>query len=162
MKQHPRQITGNAPGGQRLPATRCVFCAQPLQATGGRRMVAQHNLAVVLAEGPRGGGNLKVPERVWPLAEGRDAKLLLRGEPNRWNKSAMERARQDALAGWQPWFCQSCAGRVCSICGTPSVYPMGADVIDEQGRITHLAIFPFNPGCANPHCARYKNKDQNL
>ena len=155
MKPIPNSIPESC-----LPAGRCVFCQQTLETTGGRRMVAQHNLAVMQVNGRCAGGHPRVAERVLPLEAGSDTGLLLRGKPGRWSEAAIARARRDALAGLHPWFCQRCAGRVCRACGTPAPHPMGADLLDAQGRITHLAIFPFNPGCDNPQCTRYKPREQ--
>ena len=140
----------------RLPAKSCVFCQNPLEAIGGMRIVAQHSWAIGLTDRYRGGGNPQYPERSIPLEDGSGCYLLVKGDPAKWTDDAIERARQDYLAGFRPWLCQKCTGRVCPKCGEPINYPMGSDVLYDSGCSSHIAVFPFDPGCSNRDCEKYR------
>lgn len=58
--------------------------------------------------------------------------------------------------GRRPWWCQRCAGLTCKACGAPIKHPMGADILDDDGTISHFAIFPIPPGCTNPECDAWR------
>ena len=142
--------------GTRLPAERCVLCQHPLDAIGGMRIIAQHGWAVGLTDRYRGGGNPQYPERSVPLEDGTGRYLLVKGDPSRWTDAAIKRAQQDYLAGFRPWLCQKCTGRVCRECGEPVNYPMGSDVLYDSGCSSHIPILPFDPGCSNGECGKYR------
>lgn len=55
------------------------------------------------------------------------------------------------------WSCAECAGRTCSVCGSPHQLLMGLDMVDDKGVISHMAIFPVAPGCINPECQHHRN-----
>lgn len=58
------------------------------------------------------------------------------------------------------WSCPECAGRTCSVCGSPHQLLMGLDMIDDHGVISHTAIFPVDPGCINPDCKKHRSAVQ--
>ncbi len=141
---------------KRLPAKQCVLCQNPLAEIGGMRIVAQHSWEVGVTDQPRGGGNPQYPERSIPLEDGSGLFLWVKGDPSKWTDAAIERARRDYLDGVRPWLCQKCTDRVCGECGAPINYPMGSDVLYDNGCSMHIAVFPFDPGCSNKACRKYK------
>lgn len=143
--------------GSRLPDTQCSMCGKAFEEVGGKRIVAQKHRAVFLSKEYRGGEDADFPFRSFDVGEGEEQYLVVQGEKEKWPPEAIERARQAFKEGYRPWFCQICAEYKCSECGAPINYPMGADVLYENGCSTHIAIHPFDPGCSNPACRRYKN-----
>ena len=85
----------------------------------------------------------------------------MKDDPSRWTDEAIERVRQDYLAGFRPWLCQKCTGRVCRKCGVPINYPLGSDVLYDNGCSSHVPILPFDPGCSNKACESYKEWEWN-
>ncbi len=140
----------------RLPAERCAICEKTLEETGGMRIVAQKFRGVGLSDKYQGGGNPDYPRQSVSLEDGSGTYLLVWGEKSKWTDAAIERARRAYLAGQRPWMCQRCAERKCSQCGSPINYPMGSDVLYDSGCSSHVAIFPFDPGCCNKNCKKYR------
>ncbi len=76
-------------------------------------------------------------------------------------KGRNESARCEDNDGTVRWTCPECAGRTCPVCGSPHQLLMGLDLIDDQGVISHMAIFPVDPGCINSACAKHRVADAN-
>jgi hypothetical protein len=75
------------------------------------------------------------------------------GDPWRWPPEAMERGREQAEAGYHPWFCQACAGRTCSTCGAPLRSPVGCTALGAEGTYgPHSPILGARIPCNNPDC----------
>ena len=140
------------------PAERCVICEQTLdEVGGGKRIIAQQLRGLCLADRPQGGGNPDYPRKSVPLGDGTGRYLMVWGEPEKWTDESIERARQTYVDNQRPWLCQRCAERTCSECGAPINYPMGSDILHGNGCSTHAAIFPFDPGCTNRQCRKYRD-----
>ncbi len=137
-----------------LPASRCACCEKSLKEIGGKRLTAQTIRGYTILDEPRIGGkndpeyeNIKINHNT-PLY------LCIWGEI--WHPEAIKRAIDSINDGKIPWFCQVCGKRVCSICGYPINRPMGSDVLMEDGSDLHCGIMPFDPGCSNPKCKKYR------
>jgi len=141
---------------QLLPADSCVLCGKSLQEIGGRRLVGQQLRGVSLSDRYLGGGNKDFPYQSFQLSDEPVVYLVVWGEKSKWTPTAIQAAKHEYLSGKRPWFCQRCGVRTCRQCGAPINYPVGSDMLDDQGCSSHAPIFPFDPGCSNPECERYK------
>lgn len=141
---------------KRPPAENCVLCGKPLQEIGGYRIVAQKLRGLGLSATRQGGGDKNHPKQSFKLYDDGDVYVVVWGEPAKWTEDAKERARTQYQAGYRPWMCSVCAERKCRKCGAPINYPMGSDVLYDNGCSSHVSVFPFDPGCTNPACSRYK------
>ncbi len=137
------------------PSARCVCCERSLEDFGGERIVAQQPRGYVLLDEPRVSwkndpqyNNIKVDES--------PRYLCVWGEI--WHLKAIQDAIDSINDGQQPWFCQACGKRLCSICGYPVNRPMGSDILMADGSALHCAIMPFNPGCCNSKCSNHREK----
>ena len=45
---------------------------------------------------------------------------------------------------------------LCPECGAPLNYPMGSDVLYDNGCSSHCPCLPVNCGCSNPNCKHYR------
>ena len=62
-------------------------------------------------------------------------------------------AREQAEAGYHPWFCQACAGRICSTCGAPLRSPVGCTALGTDGSHgPHSPMLGARIPCKNPDC----------
>jgi len=143
---------------KRIPAESCVLCDKPLDEISGGRLISQQFRGVCLSEAGKseGCGNKDNPKKYFKLFDDEEVCLVIWGEENKWTDDAIERAKADYLNGNRPWFCQVCGERKCSKCGSPINYPMGSDVISINGCTSHIPIFPFDPGCINKECKKFK------
>jgi len=142
---------------KRPPAEACVFCNKPLKDVGGKRLIAQKLRGVTLTDKKRGGGNKDFPHQCIKLFSDPLVYMDYWGEKEKWTDSAILSAKNSYLNGKRPWFCQICGERKCSECGSPINYPMGSDILYGNGCSSHAPILPFDPGCANPSCKKYKS-----
>lgn len=138
----------------RLPAKRCVICTKTIDEIGGYRIIAGLFQRIYFANRSIGGGNPKYPDQSIKIDENNF--IVLRGEKKLWTDEIINRIKLQYLENKRPWFCQVCGNRTCRICNKPINYPMGSDVIYENGCSNHIAIFPFDPGCINSNCEKYK------
>jgi len=145
---------------KRPPAKICIFCNKPLSEIGGKRLVAQQLRGVTLDNKYRGGGNKDFPYQSIRLFDDLEIYMVFWGERAKWTQAAIAQARKEYQNGNSPWFCQSCGARKCSQCGSPINYPMGSDILYANGCSSHAGIFPFDPGCINPDCEKYKEWDR--
>ena len=141
---------------QRPPAKTCIFCNKSIKDIGGRRITAQKFRGVTLSKNKTGGGNTKYPRQSLELFSEPITFICFWGEKEKWTESAIMSAKNAYLNGKQPWFCQICGKRKCDKCATPINYPMGSDILYDDGHSSHAAILPFNPGCINTDCDNYK------
>lgn len=146
---------------KRLPAKTCIFCNKTIEEVGGMRIVAQKIRGVKLSNRYIGGGDKNFPHKSIKLSYSPDIYMVFWGKPEKWNQKAVKSAKDAYQKGFQPWYCQICGERKCKVCGSPINYPMGSDIVDDKGCISHIAIFPFDSGCINPKCIKYKNKYRN-
>lgn len=144
---------------KRLPAENCAICNKSLDEVGGKRIVAQQILGIGLSTKRQGGGNAKYPYQSVQLYSEPDIYMLVWGEKEKWSKEALNSAKQAYLDGKRPWFCQVCGVRVCTECGSPVNYPVGSDVLYDNGCSSHVPIIPADLGCINPDCANYREWD---
>ena len=152
-----------------LPSDRCVLCGRTLEQVGGKRMVGSKSRGICLSTKFQGGGNADYPFQSVKLDETAGIYLMVWGEKDKWTSEAIERAKTAYLNARRPWFCQVCGARTCRECGAPINLPMGSDVLYDNGCSSHVTMFPFDPGCINPACKRYRewgetarNKKRNL
>jgi len=141
----------------RLPTKSCVLCERTLEEVGGgKRIIAQQLRGLKLSKTLESRGYSGCHERFFPLHDDDEQYLLVWGEKLLWNENAIERAKKAFQQGYRPWLCQLCAVRACSKCGAPINYPMGSDIIYSDGYTSHVAIQPFDPGCNNKACKKYR------
>jgi hypothetical protein len=141
---------------KRPPAKTCIFCNKTLDEIGGKRLSAQQLRGVALSDKYKGGGNEDFPHQSVKLFDDSDTYMVVWGEKAKWTESAIAKAKNEYQNGKNPWFCQICGERKCRKCGSPTSYPMGSDILYGDGCSSHAAIFPFDPGCINPDCVKYK------
>jgi hypothetical protein len=78
---------------------------------------------------------------------------------SKWTESAMTTALKQAQQRSRPWFCRECSGwALCELCGAPRSLAMGCDFLHDDGKTTHMAIFPVPSPCTNPACDNYREK----
>ena len=142
----------------RPPAKTCVFCDKTLKEVGGKRLAAQKFRGVMLSKKRVGGGNKDCPHKCVALFSEPLLYMDFWGTKEEWTESAIESAKTSYLEGKRPWFCQVCGKRKCSKCGSPENYPMASEILHEDGNTSHAGIFPFDPGCINPVCGKYKER----
>jgi len=142
---------------KRLPATRCVMCEKTIEQVGGMRIVAHIHIGIGLSNQYKGGGNPDYPYQSFQLNEDKTLFLTVWGEEEKWTVTAIENAKKDFQNNLQPWICQVCANRKCHTCGKPINYPVGSDIVKQNGCITHIPIIPSNLGCINKQCKNYKD-----
>jgi hypothetical protein len=80
--------------------------------------------------------------------------IVVWGEKGLWTQSAIDKAKNEFLTGYNPWFCQVCGNRVCMECGSPLNNPAGSDILHSDGSSSHAPIFPG--GCVNPSCEKFE------
>jgi len=139
-----------------LPSPSCLFCGQKLSETGGKRIVAQNNRGLRLSNAaPQLKSN---PTSVQSIELPGTSMIFIEywGEEELWTEEAIRNAKTELASGRSPWFCQACGKRLCDLCGYPVDLPMGSDVMDDSGNITHVAILSCDPGCSNPRCEKYR------
>ena len=141
---------------KRMPTKRCVFCERTIEEIGGLRLVAQKTRGMKLSDRYIGGGNKEFPYKSVKLSSKPETYMVFWGESEKWSAKAVKSAKEAYENDLHPWFCQICGERKCNICGAPINYPMASDAINDDGCISHLAIFPFDPGCTNPKCSDYE------
>lgn len=145
----------------RLPSETCILCGKSLKDIGGKRIVSQHSKGIALSNKHMGGGNPDHPYQSVKLHDDKDLFVVVWGNKQLWTDLVINRARDEFLKDRQPWYCQVCANYVCNICHAPINYPMGSDILYDDGRCSHIGIFGFNPGCSNPTCKKYKKWELN-
>ena len=57
-------------------------------------------------------------------------------------------------SGQEPWECQICSNNICNECGSPYLRPVGRDVLNSDGSLTHIAILP-KTWCINDKCKNH-------
>ena len=138
-----------------LPDPHCVICRKSLDEIGGKRIVAQQPRGWILSDTYKEGGNKDCPKRSVELKDSNlPSYLVIWGDI--WDEKSIQRAKTALYNNKSPWFCQICGVRACHICNEPINYPMGSDLLTNEGDSTHAGIFPFSPGCVNKICSNYK------
>lgn len=141
-----------------LPAEHCVICEKSLEEIGGRRIVAQQVRGVFLSEKYLGGGDPDYPYQSFRMP-GSSLYLLVWGSRSMWSEDAVQRAINVFQRNKRPWFCQDCGNRICPECSFPVQYPVGSDVLYDDGCSTHIGMLPICPGCINPNCPTQKKEN---
>ncbi len=143
--------------GRYRPAEACLLCDRQLRETGGRRLTAQQERGVHLSSDLRGSPDRGLPHHAIRLSEDSPLQVVTWGERETFTTDVLLKARSEFLAGRHPWFCQPCGKRSCPHCGAPLRLPMGSDVLDDDGGITHVPIVPVAPDCSNPACDKFES-----
>ncbi len=139
-----------------LPSKCCILCNKTHQEAGGCRITAQALRGSTLSASNQADGDKQAPRRSFELEDGSDKYVVVWGDESIWTASVVEKLKSEYLAGFQPWFCQSCGHRVCDTCGAPLNHAMGSDIIKDDGQVDHFGSFPFAPGCNNQNCEMHK------
>ena len=135
------------------PTTECVFCSRTLHEVGGKRLVATGSLVVTCRTEPVHGGGW----RSYALDANGEADsgfMVVRGDC--WEPKTTETALSAFRSGLHPWFCQTCGNRACGGCGSPLAIPMAANILHGDGVVLHQVVLPFDPGCTNSACPRFR------
>lgn len=159
ISQHGHAVKCTITPSAFLPDSCCVICGKTLAEVGGQRIIAQKLRGISTSNKFLGGGNPKYPHKSFKLNSSSTSPLYLViwGEVSIWSEASIQRAIDAFHNGKRSWFCQICGQRVCSTCGAPINYPMGSDVLKDDGASSHCGIFPFDPGCINPECRNYRD-----
>jgi len=136
------------------PADNCLFCGISGNAVEGLMIVSQQERGILLNVPPRKGSRKGTHISI-QIPNGHVLMLKYWGEKALWEPVIIERVMEAALAGRHPWFCQKCGDRVCRTCAEPLIYPVGSDVIHDDGDIRHVPIWPFHVGCNNHKCLHH-------
>jgi len=141
-----------------LPSDACIICNRQLEEVGGERIVAQQPRGITISDEYQEEGNSKYPRRSFKLSENLHKYLVVWGEKELLKTDVIEKAKAEYKRGKRSWFCQVCGKRTCKECDSPITTPMGSDILSDDGEISHIAILPFDPGCTNPKCQKYKSQ----
>jgi hypothetical protein len=142
-----------------LPSLLCVICQKSIQQTGGRRIIAQHLRGIIITNVASGGGDSNYPRKSYRLSN-YPLFLCVWGRPNPWHsEEVIERATTTFHKGRRNWFCQVCGNRVCNLCGYPQQFPVGSQLLYDDGSSSYLAMLPISPGCINPSCIKHRRRD---
>ena len=141
---------------KRPPAKTCIFCDKSLEEVGGKRLVAQKLRGVSLSNQYKGGGNPDFPYQSVKLFDDLEVYITVWGEKSLLTQSAIDKAKNEFLTGYQPWFCQICGNTTCVKCGSPLNNPAGSDILHSDGSSSHAPIFAGGCGCINPRCEKYQ------
>ncbi|GJM17089.1 MAG: hypothetical protein DHS20C13_24160 [Thermodesulfobacteriota bacterium] len=106
-----------------------------------------------------GGGNSNYPYQSLKLHDYQH--IVIWGDKEKWTTSVINKVKEECLHNRQPWFCQTCGLRSCNKCGSPMNFPMGSEIIYDNGISSHVAIFPIDPGCINQKYEKYKHWGRN-
>ena len=137
------------------PATACVVCERPIQAIGGRRLVAQPRRgSKVFNEAVTGG--FKNFHSCTRLLQDRDLHLVIWGEKAFLTEGVINRIKATYLEGRRPWFCQVCGSRSCHLCGGLLPRPVMSDYLFDDGGTVHCPCLGADLGCWNPACERHR------
>ena len=136
------------------PAYTCIMCQKTLEHIKGKRIIAQRHRGIIISDIDQR-GSAEYPRISYRLSEVPKKYLVVWGEELQ-NNDLIKRARNAYANGKLPWLCQVCSGHTCKACGTPLVYPAGADILEDDGTVDHAAILPASVKCLNPNCD-YKN-----
>ncbi len=134
-----------------IPADNCIFCNKALKEVGGSRIVSQKFRGVTISDKYQE-GTQEYPRHSYVLSMNPGNFLVVWGEKELWTEDRIEKAKDEYAKGKRSWFCQVCGNRVCKVCGYPFDNPMGSDIMDDDGRISHIPIFPVAVRCSNPKC----------
>ena len=146
------------------PAPACIICNKTQEEVGGKRIVGSPFRSVFLSDNPDPVYSYKIDQETraeYPsisqaLNEQKTLFVKVRGEKEMWTKERIEKAVELFKKNLHPWFCQVCANRTCSECGSPSQWAHGCDSIYDNGDIRHSAMFPIPPGCINTNCKEHR------
>lgn len=143
----------------RPPSKKCIFCNKTIEEIGGKRLTAQKTRGICLSQKLQSESNNDYPRTYIKLFDDLEIYMTVWGKEGKWTKSTIDKAKNEYLNGYQPWFCQICGKRACDICGSPQNYPAGSDILYSDGSTSHFGIFPYDHGCSNPDCEKYKKQD---
>ena len=142
---------------KRAPSPKCIFCQKSLEEIGGSRIVVQKSKRISFSSKHRSGGDSNFTIQSHKLQEYPEPiYMIVWGEKGLWRDVLIERAKEEYLNGYQPWFCQICGKMICSECGDATKLPLGSDVLCVDGSILHVAKFPVDPGCTNKDCINHQ------
>ncbi|MBO1270837.1 hypothetical protein J3L11_04130 [Shewanella sp. 4t3-1-2LB] len=136
------------------PADTCVVCEKHLSEIGGYRLTAGGSKGIFICH--KADMTKRLGDGVLSLNCNAALELRYFGDDKFWTKDVLKRAVIQAESGKYPWFCQCCGGYACKDCGAPLFYPPGTDVIHDDGKHLHCAIFPVPRKCINAECDNYK------
>lgn len=137
------------PRRRRPPAPTCALCDRSVEEVGGIRITWSGQAGVVSRSSDRPIGRVPRSALLFPLPRPHSGELLL------WppDEGALGRAVTQWLARFRPWVCQTCAGRTCDRCGSPTIAPYGCDTLGGDGRSGHYPILPGPAGCIREGCS---------
>ena len=139
----------------RYPAKTCLFCDKKIEDIGGFRIVADSSIGIFLTDRKILNDNKKTYYCSIQLFNDSGVYMIIRGDKAKWKIPVIEKAKILFLTGYHPWICQHCANRICSQCSSPVAIPVGADILKDDGQITHIPILPIGTqGCVNKNCPK--------
>lgn len=141
-----------------LPDSICVICQKTIEETAGRRIVAQQMRGILISNKPIGGGNRDHHYKSHKLSS-YPLYLVVWGPGTMWSEESIQRATEAFHKGRRSWFCQLCGNRICPECGYPQNFPLGSQLLYDDGRSYYLAMLPISPGCINASCINHRRGD---
>lgn len=141
----------------KLPAASCIFCRKSIEEAGGRRLVAA-TIGYRVSNWKISGGSRDHPFRSIKFPDSESTYLVVWGQ--KWTPETIRQALATLQDGKRPWFCQKCGNRKCAVCGRPLNHPSAADVLYDDGTVSHCMIIPADLGCINPKCKKYRDPNK--
>lgn len=133
-----------------LPATDCMKCRKSLEETGGRR-IQMSPVQGVYFTNHKALGNQKKNSKIYEVLPSIPLYLVTYGVEEPVAQNALDQAKEE----YHPWLCQICAGRICNLCGQPFKITPACELLNDDGKTTHMMIIPAQPTCSNPDCERF-------
>jgi len=127
------------------PSPRCAGFGKGSLESGESRIVVGGSFGLTVGETPsnvEGRQSIKLTDSTYLIVWGVSDPTL-------------ERAKSDVMSQFRPWLCQRCGNRTCKLCGGILKVAQGADIVKDDGQVTHQMIVPADKTCSNPECERY-------
>lgn len=142
---------------RKLPSSVCVSCHKPIEEIGGRRIIRSNKGGVVLLN----------DSSYFPLKNLKTTHAFIYNIPNDprliffWGTyvkhlySCITSVVEDIVhKNRRPWVCQKCVNyALCKHCNEPLVDAPMAEVLNDDGRITHVPSLGVNRPCSK-QCGR--------
>lgn len=143
---------------QLVPFTRCLICDGTSDMVHGNSRIAaqaQRGITVLEEPDPRKGKDIlycgsRQVQQLPPVF------VTLWGDSDIWNESLLDRAAQQVMAGFRPWYCQLCGDRACPVCRVPYQLSEDSDCVLDSGEVGYQIFMAQRVPCLNRCCLAYR------